>query len=106
MKVKHGESVIWLFFKINLSEKVINEKVSSRALHSSLIWLFIGVLLKISITLFPGFTFIPKTWRNTLWSGEGVRKVFFFSELSRNFGRQRVVRSLKLLAIFPGRTMR
>jgi len=43
-------------------------------------------------------------WRNTLWSSEGVRKVFFFSELSRHFGRQRVVRILKLLAILPGRT--
>ena len=29
---------------------------------------------------------IVALWRNTLWSSEGVRKVFFFSELSRHFG--------------------
>jgi len=33
------------------------------------------------------------SWRNTLWSGEGVRNVFFFPELSCNFGRQRVASS-------------
>jgi len=31
-----------------------------------------------------------------------MRKVFFFLELSRHFGRQRVVLSLKLLAMRPG----
>jgi len=42
---------------------------------------------------------------DTLWSSEGVCKVFIFPELSHHFGRQRVVRSLKLLATLPGRTM-
>jgi len=36
---------------------------------------------------------------------KSVRKVFFFSELSRHFGSQRVEGSLKLLATLPGRTM-
>jgi len=46
-----------------------------------------------------------KPWRNTLWSSEGVRKEFLFPELSRHFGRQRVVRSLELIATLTGRPM-
>jgi len=58
MKVKQGQSVTWLFLKINLST-AISMKRSRRELSFDMV--IHGGILKKQITLFPCFTFIPKT---------------------------------------------
>jgi len=60
MKVKQGESVIWLFLKINLLT-TISMKRPRRELSIDMV--VHGGILKKNITFFPCFTFIPKTLR-------------------------------------------
>jgi len=59
MKMKQGESVIWLFFLINLSTTIsINrprrELTIDMVIHS-------GIFKNNQIALFPFFIFIPET---------------------------------------------
>jgi len=62
MTMKHGETSIWLFLKINLSTTISMER-SRRELSIDVV-IHKGILKNNQITLFPRFTFIHKTGEN------------------------------------------
>jgi len=60
MKVKQGESVIWLFSKINMPTTVSLKR--SRQELSINVVIHGGISTNNQITFFPSFIFIPQTW--------------------------------------------
>ena len=59
MRVKHGVSVIWLFFLIN-QLTAMPMKRTCRELKVHMV-IYRSIIKSIQITLFPSFTPIPKT---------------------------------------------